>query len=74
MLIVGVGVVGSVFTFVLGFLPASHLSVEGTALYVLAMVLGIVGVCGTPFLLHRGDVASGPHPGAGAVADGEYLD
>jgi len=53
VLIVGVGVIGSVFTFVLGFLPASHLSVEGTALYVLAMVVGIVAVCGTPFLLHR---------------------
>ena len=38
---------------VLGFVPASHLSVEGTGLYVLAMVLGIVAVCGTPFLLHR---------------------
>jgi amino acid transporter len=53
VLVVGVGVVGSVFTFVLGFVPASHLSVEGTVLYVLAMVLGIVAVCATPFLLHR---------------------
>jgi amino acid transporter len=51
--IVGIGVTGSVFTFLLGFLPASHLSVEGTVLYVLAMVIGIVAVCGTPFLLHR---------------------
>ena len=57
VLIVGVGIVGSIFTFVLGFLPASHLSVEGTALYVLAMLLGIVGVCGTPFLLHRKEQA-----------------
>ena len=73
VLIVGVGIVGSVFTFVLGFLPASHLSVEGTVLYVLAMVLGIVAVCGTPFLLHRGDVASGPRPGARVAAD-DYLD
>jgi amino acid transporter len=53
VLIVGIGVAGSVFTFLLGFLPASHLSVEGTVLYVLAMVVGIVTVCGTPFLLHR---------------------
>jgi len=53
ILIVGIGVTGSVFTFLLGFLPASHLSVEGTTLYVLAMVVGIATVCGTPFLLHR---------------------
>ncbi len=71
VLIVGVGIAGSVFTFVLGFLPASHLSVEGTALYVLAMVLGIVGVCGTPFLLHRGDGAGAPRR---VVADGDPLD
>jgi amino acid transporter len=57
VLIVGIGVLGSLFTFVLGFLPASHLDVEGTVLYILAMVLGIVGVCVTPFLLHRGDRA-----------------
>ena len=40
VVIVGIGVAGSVFTFLLGFIPASHLSVEGTALYVLAMVRG----------------------------------
>jgi amino acid transporter len=60
VLIVGVGIAGSVFTFVLGFLPASHLDVEGTALYVVAMVLGIVGVCVTPFLLHRDDTDCAP--------------
>jgi amino acid transporter len=65
--IVGIGVTGSVFTFLLGFLPASHLSVEGTVLYVLAMVIGIVAVCGTPFLLHRDQ---GPG-GATSVHDAE---
>jgi amino acid transporter len=55
VVVVGIGIVGSIFTFVLGFVPASHLGVEGTVLYVLAMVLGIVAVCGTPFLLHRKD-------------------
>ena len=53
VVIVGIGVTGSVFTFILGFIPASHLSVEGTVVYVLAMVVGIAAVCGTPFLLHR---------------------
>ncbi len=53
VVVVGIGVIGSVFTFILGFVPASHLSVEGTVLYVLAMALGIIAVCGTPFLLHR---------------------
>jgi amino acid transporter len=62
VLVVGVGVAGSVFTFALGFLPASHLSVDGTVLYVLGMVLGIVAVCGTPFLLHRGEGGSTAAP------------
>jgi len=62
VVIVGVGIVGSIFTFVLGFLPAPHLSVEGTALYIVAMVLGIVGVCVTPFLLHRKDGAASVDP------------
>jgi len=53
VVIVGIGIAGSVFTFILGFVPASHLGVEGTVLYVLAMVLGVIAVCGTPFLLHR---------------------
>jgi amino acid transporter len=51
--IVGVGIVGAVFTFLLGFVPASHLSVEATLLYVLIMVGGITAICVTPFLLHR---------------------
>ena len=64
MLVVGVGILGSVFTFVLGFVPASHLSVEGTVLYVLAMALGIVAVCATPFLLHRRETGPPAAPAA----------
>ena len=53
-LVIGAGVVGAVFTFVLGFIPATHLSVSGTIAYVGVMVLGMAAVIGTPFLLHRG--------------------
>jgi amino acid transporter len=53
LLIVGVGIVGAVFTFLLGFVPASHLSIEGTVVYVLVMMAGIGAICLTPFLLHR---------------------
>lgn len=53
VVIIGFGVVGALFTFVLGFVPASHLSVDATALYVGGIALGIVVVCGVPFLLHR---------------------
>ncbi len=64
VVVVGIGVVGSVFTFILGFLPASHLGVDGTVVYIAAMVLGIAGVCITPFLLHRSDrpPVDGPTP------------
>jgi glutamate:GABA antiporter len=53
-LVIGAGVVGALFTFVLGFIPATHLSVSGTIAYVGVMVLGMAAVIGTPFLLHRG--------------------
>jgi amino acid transporter len=51
--IVGVGIVGAVFTFILGFVPASHLSVDATVVYVAIMACGITAICVTPFLLHR---------------------
>lgn len=53
-LVVGAGVAGALFTFVLGFIPATHLSVSGTITYVAVMVFGMAAVIGTPFLLHRG--------------------
>jgi amino acid transporter len=56
-LVVGAGVVGAIFAFFLGFIPATHLSVEGTVAYVLVMAFGIVVIVGTPFLLHRGPAA-----------------
>jgi amino acid transporter len=62
--IVGIGIVGAVFTFFLGFIPANHLSVEATVLYVLVMVLGILAICVTPFLLHR----ERAEPAVGGVA------
>ena len=52
-LIVGLGTVGAIFAFVLGFVPASHLSVEATGAYVAVMVFGVLAVCVTPFILHR---------------------
>ncbi|MBV9207094.1 MAG: amino acid permease [Actinobacteria bacterium] len=53
-LVVGAGVAGAVFTFFLGFVPASHLSVSGTIAYVAVMVVGMSINLATPFLLHRG--------------------
>jgi glutamate:GABA antiporter len=64
-LVVGAGVAGALFTFVLGFIPASHLSVSGTIAYVAVMVFGMAAVIGTPFLLHRGS-RQGPAGEAGA--------
>jgi hypothetical protein len=54
VLIVGAGVAGAVFTFFLGFVPATHLSTAGTIAYVVVMVVGMTINVGTPFLLHRG--------------------
>jgi amino acid transporter len=53
-LIVGAGVVGALFTFFLGFIPATHLSTSGTIAYVAVMAFGMAAIVGTPFLLHRG--------------------
>jgi glutamate:GABA antiporter len=52
--VTGLGIAGALFTFVLGFIPATHLSVPGTIAYVAVMVVGMAAVIGTPFLLHRG--------------------
>jgi glutamate:GABA antiporter len=53
-LVVGAGVAGAVFTFFLGFVPATHLSTAGTIAYVVVMIAGMSINIGTPFLLHRG--------------------
>ena len=53
-LVTGAGMVGAAFTFFLGFIPATHLSVAGTVTYVAVMVFGMIAIVGTPFLLHRG--------------------
>jgi glutamate:GABA antiporter len=52
--VVGAGIVGALSAFVLGFIPATHLSVGGTVTYVAVMVFGLILIVGTPFLLHRG--------------------
>jgi glutamate:GABA antiporter len=54
VLVVGLGVVGAIFTFFLGFIPATHLSTSGTIAYVVVMAVGMIAIVGTPFLLHRG--------------------
>jgi glutamate:GABA antiporter len=54
VLVVGVGVAGALFTFFLGFIPATHLSLAGTITYVAVMAFGMIAVIGTPFILHRG--------------------
>ena len=54
VLVTGAGIAGAVFTFFLGFIPASHLSVAGTIAYVTVMAFGMIAIIGTPFLLHRG--------------------
>ena len=51
---VGLGVAGALFTFFLGFIPATHLSTSGTIAYVAVMAVGMIAIVGTPFLLHRG--------------------
>ncbi len=53
-LIAGAGVAGALFTFFLGFIPATHLSTSGTIAYVAVMAFGMIAIVGTPFLLHRG--------------------
>jgi glutamate:GABA antiporter len=53
-LVVGAGVAGAIFTFFLGFVPATHLSTSGTIAYVAVMVVGMAVNITTPFLLHRG--------------------
>jgi glutamate:GABA antiporter len=53
-LVVGSGIAGALFTFFLGFIPATHLSLSGTIAYVAVMALGMIAIVGTPFLLHRG--------------------
>ena len=53
-LVVGAGVVGALFTFFLGFIPATHLSESGTVAYIAVMAFGMIVIIGTPFLLHRG--------------------
>ena len=54
VLVTAAGIAGAVFTFFLGFIPASHLSAAGTIAYVTVMAFGMIAIIGTPFLLHRG--------------------
>jgi glutamate:GABA antiporter len=54
MLVIGAGAAGALFTFFLGFIPATHLSVSGTITYIAVMAFGMIVIIGTPFLLHRG--------------------
>ena len=56
-LVVGAGVLGGLFAFFLGFVPATHLSLAGTLGYVGVMAVGMILIVVTPFLLHRGPVA-----------------
>ncbi len=53
VLVTGAGIAGALFTFFLGFIPASHLPAAGTVAYVVVMVFGMTAIIGTPFLLHR---------------------
>jgi hypothetical protein len=52
--VVGTGMAGALFTFFLGFIPVTHLSVPGTIACVAVMAFGMIAIIGTPFLLHRG--------------------
>jgi amino acid transporter len=54
ILVAGLGIAGALFTFFLGFIPATHLSTSGTIAYVAVMAFGMIAIVGTPFLLHRG--------------------
>ena len=54
ILTAGLGIAGALFTFFLGFIPATHLSTAGTITYVAVMAAGMAAIIGTPFLLHRG--------------------
>ena len=52
--ITGLGIAGALFTFFLGFIPATQLSLSGTIAYVAVMAFGMIVIIGTPFILHRG--------------------
>jgi amino acid transporter len=65
--VVGTGIVGALFTFVLGFVPANPLSGPATAAYVAVMGLGMLIVVATPFLLHRGREEATPYAAAMSV-------
>src|SRR6201994_3332767 len=67
--VTGLGIAGALFTFVLGFIPASHLSLSGTIAYVAVMVVGMAAVIGTPFLLHCGSKHHGSRQGPSRDAD-----
>ena len=54
ILVAGLGIAGALFTFFLGFIPATRLSTAGTITYVAVMAAGMIAIIGTPFLLHRG--------------------
>src|SRR6202012_5821229 len=59
IVVLGLGIAGSLFTFFLGFIPATHLSTAGTITYVAVMAFGMLVIVGTPFLLHRGPSVTG---------------
>ena len=46
-LVTGAGIAGALFTFFLGFIPATHLSTAGTITYVAVMAFGMIVIIGT---------------------------
>jgi glutamate:GABA antiporter len=73
VVVLGLGIAGSLFTFFLGFIPATHLSTAGTITYVAVMAFGMLVIIGTPFLLHRGPSLKGDSqvdPGLGSQEPG----
>ena len=59
VLVVGLGVAGAVFTFFLGFIPATHLSTSGTIAYVAVMAVGMIIIIGHAVPAAPGPVSQG---------------
>lgn len=49
----GVGLIATVFVFLIGFVPPSQLKTGSPVFFVAFLVVGLIVLCGTPLLIHR---------------------
>ncbi len=62
IVVVGLGILGALFAFFLGFIPATHLSAAGTIAYVAVMAIGMMSIVGTPVPAAQGTLAACRYP------------